>query len=166
LGYTPIISDTLRSAGLLVPIFIAGLILIVAAVVAAALKLRVGTWEVAVLLGTGAAYALVFVRMELPEERTHILEYVLVALFVFEALNERSRNLGKPRAGAVMAVVIAASFGAIDEALQAALPNRVFDLRDIAFNTLAAVMAVAARTALGWARSKAASRKDKPPAEE
>jgi VanZ family protein len=119
-----------------------------------------------VLLGIGAVYALVFVRMELPEERTHILEYGLVALFVFEALRERSRNLGKPRAVGVMAVVIAASFGAIDEALQAALPNRVFDLRDIAFNTLAAAMAVAARTSLGWARSKAAPRKDKPPAEE
>lgn len=145
------------------PLFIAGMILIVTAIVAAALKLRVGTWEVAVLLGIGAAYALLFVRMELPEERTHILEYGLVALFVFEALQERSHNLGKPRAVAVMAVVIAASFGAIDEALQAALPNRVFDLRDIAFNTLAAAMAVAARKALGWARGKAASRKDEPP---
>ena len=44
--------------------------------------------------------------------------------------------------------------GVLDECLQGLLPSRVFDSRDILFNVVAAVMAVVASVALGWARSK------------
>ena len=44
--------------------------------------------------------------------------------------------------------------GVIDECIQLLLPSRVFDPIDMLFNVLAAVMAVTASTALGWARKR------------
>ena len=58
-------------------------------------------------------------------------------------------------APAVLAIAIAGSVGVIDELIQALLPNRVFDPRDILFNVVAAVLAVGAIKALRWARHRA-----------
>jgi VanZ family protein len=44
--------------------------------------------------------------------------------------------------------------GWIDECIQAILPNRVYDLRDVGFNTLAAFMAILASLAVAWVRMK------------
>ena len=42
--------------------------------------------------------------------------------------------------------------GWLDEGIQWLLPNRVYDIRDVGFNALAAVMAVGASLALSRAR--------------
>ena len=42
--------------------------------------------------------------------------------------------------------------GLVDECLQLALPDRVFDVRDILYDALAAAMAVMANASLRWAR--------------
>lgn len=55
---------------------------------------------------------------------------------------------------ALLAIVIAALVGVLDECIQAFLPNRVFDPLDILFNVLAAVMAVTASAALAWAQRR------------
>lgn len=154
IGFTPVISGFLRANGLLGPVFVACLLLIVGAVVAAGVRAKLGGREIAVLLGIGAVYALVLVRMELPEERTHLLEYGVVALFVYEALAERAKRKTGLRHVPLWAIALAACAGAIDECLQLALPQRVFDLRDILFNTLAATMAVGAKCAFEWARRR------------
>ena len=44
-----------------------------------------------------------------------------------------------------------AALGWTDEGIQAFLPNRVYDLRDVGFNALAGAMAVAATVVLRWA---------------
>ena len=71
-----------------------------------------------------------------------------------ERLAERAANGRRVPVPAILAILIATVLGVVDECLQAFLPQRVFDPRDLLFNTLAAVMAVSASSALLWARSR------------
>ena len=145
--------EFLRNRGLLEGLFVLGLILIGAAILAQGLKLRPREdAEIGVILGIVAAYLLVFARMAIPEERTHLIEYGVVAVFVNEALTERASQGRHVPVPALLAVLATAMVGLLDECIQAFLPNRVFDYQDILFNGLAAVMAVAASVALAWAR--------------
>ena len=130
------------------------MVLIGVAIVVQGLRSRPGSAELAVALGVATAYFMVFVRMGIAEERTHLIEYGIVALLIHAALNERAMQSPHVPAPAVLAVAIAGSVGVIDELIQALLPNRVFDLRDILFNVLAAAMAVGAIKALRWARQR------------
>ena len=50
------------------------------------------------------------------------------------------------------AVVLTGIVGWVDEAIQAVLPNRVYDLRDVAFNLVAASISVASIRLVEWAR--------------
>jgi VanZ family protein len=54
----------------------------------------------------------------------------------------------------VVTVVVTSALGWIDEGIQALLPNRVYDLRDVGTNAFAAVMATLASVVLAWARAK------------
>ena len=92
--------------------------------------------------------------MALPEERTHLVEYGVVAAFMHEALTERTDGERRVLA-ALLALLGATLAGALDECIQLFLPNRVFDPQDLFFNFSAAAMAVAASAAMGWARRRA-----------
>lgn len=116
------------------------MVLVAASAVAFARHRRANAAQWGVGLGVGAVYLLIFVRMGIPEERTHLIEYGVVALLVHEALRER----GTRRAGP-LAVVIAGAFGWVDELIQAVVPSRVYDAEDVVFNFLAAIIAVGAR---------------------
>ncbi len=118
-------------------------------------KARPGGVEIGVALGVAVAYFMVFVRMAIPE-RSHLIEYGVVAVFIHEALTERASHGRRVPVPGVLAVLATALIGALDEGIQLFLPSRVFDPVDILFNGLAGVMAVGAMTALGWARSRAA----------
>ncbi|MDE0580183.1 MAG: VanZ family protein, partial [bacterium] len=89
------------------------------------------------------------------EERTHLIEYGVVALLIHAALTERAMHSPHVPAPAVLAIALTGLFGVLDELIQALLPNRVFDWRDILFNVVAAVLAVGAIKALRWARQRA-----------
>ena len=110
--------------------------------------------RLAVALGVVAAYLLVFVRMSIPTERSHLIEYGVVALFIHEALTERASHGRRVPAPTLLAVLAATLIGVVDECIQLVLPSRVFDPIDMLFNLLAAVMAVTASSALGWARKR------------
>jgi hypothetical protein len=86
------------------------------------------------------AYALVVTPMESPEEKLHFLEYGVVALLAFAAAPVGWSHLGR-LAGAALFTLAA---GWLDEGIQAVLPSRYYDLRDVGFNALAGVMALAA----------------------
>ena len=152
LGWAPALAKFLRDRGLLDGLFVLGLLLIGAAILTQALKVRPHRIEIGVALGIVATYLLVFVRMAIPEERTHLIEYGVVAIFVKEVLTERASQGRRVPVPALLAILTTALVGLLDECIQAFLPNRVFDYRDILFNGLAAVMAVAASVALTWAR--------------
>lgn len=155
LGLATALAGTLRDSGLLsVGFFILGTLLVLATVVTQGLRKRPGGAEIGVALGIAAAYLMVFVRMASPIERSHVIEYSVLAVFIFEALTERASHGRRVPVPAVLAVALTALFGLLDEGLQVFLPNRVFDVQDIGFNALAALMAVLASLALSWARRK------------
>lgn len=140
------------SAGL----FLLGLLLVGATVVVQGVWARPGRLEVAVAVGIVAVYLLVFLRIAVLEERSHLVEYGVLGVFAYAALAERaSQGRRLPLPPAVLAVVGASAVGLLDECLQVWVPNRVFDPWDILFNVLAAGMAVGVSVALGWARRRA-----------
>ena len=96
----------------------------------------------------GALLHFAFFRVETPEERTHLIEYRLVAILVYQALVERKRNGRMVPCPTAFALVMTAILGLLDEGIQWILPNRVFDWVDFGFNTLAALMAIGVSLAL------------------
>lgn len=106
---------------------------------------RLGRAEIAVGAGILTVYLLAWLRLGSWEERTHLFEYALVAALVHEALLERRDNGRRVPAPALLALVISLLLGWLDEGIQSLLPNRVFDLIDVAFNSIAAAMIIGAR---------------------
>lgn len=144
LGIARPVSSFLGDLGWLTGFFIAGMVLTGTAVFAMSMPKKPGFREAGVVIAVVAVYTLVLVRMELAAERTHIIEYSLVgALFYLSLLESKvaGRTIVRP---ALTAVVLASLFGIGDEAIQYLMPSRVFDARDILFNTLAGLMAVLA----------------------
>lgn len=154
LGLAQTLAAVLQSTGLGAVLFILSCLLVLGAVVTQGLKARPGGAEIGVALGVAAVYLLVFVRMAVPAERTHLVEYGVVALFIFEALTERISQGRRVPVPALLAIGATALIGVLDEGIQAFIPGRVFDPLDMLFNTLAAVMAVLASLALRWARHR------------
>ena len=108
-------------------------------------------WRVCLGLATAAlVYAPIFLFIHLPEERLHYLEYGLFCGFVHAALMERRNNKPLPDdlgslkrvvlAPWSLALVITMGAGWLDEGIQAILPNRYYDLRDVAFNFSAGIL--------------------------
>jgi VanZ family protein len=104
-------------------------------------------------------YLSAWLRIGTLEERTHLFEYGLVAALVHEALVERQENGRWVPRTAVLALVISVLLGWLDEGIQSILPNRVYDIRDVLFNTVAAVMVIGARWALARVRRWAHARR-------
>ncbi|MCY4114090.1 MAG: VanZ family protein [Chloroflexi bacterium] len=154
LGLATSLAGLLRDSGVLTPLFVLAMLLIGAAVVTRGLKWRPGGLEIAVALGVAAVYGLVFVRMALETERSHLIEYGVVALLIYEALTERASQGRRVPVPALLAFLAAVVIGAVDEGIQWFVPVRVFDPLDILFNALAAFMAVAGSVALAWARKR------------
>ena len=152
LGLARTLVDYLGNDFFSVWLFLAGCLLVLLTVVTQGLRVRPGGAEIAVALGVAAAYLLIVVRMSVPTERSHLVEYGVVAVFIHEALTERASRGRRVPVPALLAIVAASLVGLIDEGIQRLIPSRVFDPVDILFNVLAAVMAVTASVALRWAR--------------
>lgn len=119
--------------------------------------------EIAVLLGVTFVYLLLFLRSTAsPAERTHLMEYGVLGMFIYEALAERVSQGRRVPLPAVMAVLLTAVLGVVDEGIQWFLPNRVFDPIDMLFNLLAGATSVAAVVALAWARRRISGRRGPP----
>lgn len=88
---------------------------------------RLGRVGIGILLVTGA------LLVNFPEERIHLVEYGLIGLMLGWALAGISRW---PELWP-LAVALVWMVGLGDELIQAVLPNRVYDVRDIVLNGLA-----------------------------
>ncbi len=157
LGLARTLAGALREAGLLegtTLVFFGffALFLVGATVVTQGLKARPGGAEIAVALGVTAAYLMVFFRMVSLEERTHLIEYGVVGVFIYEALAERASHGRRVPLPPLLAILATAALGLLDEGIQLFLPSRVFDPVDILFNLLAGAMSVGTSVALAWAR--------------
>lgn len=159
LGLARTLSGELRDRGLFDSFFILGFLLLVLVVAIQGLTTRPGVAEAGVFVGIVAVYIMVFARMGIPEERTHLFEYSLVAILVYQALTERRKNGRNVPVPWLIAIAATALLGWVDEGIQAILPNRIYDIRDVGFNALAGLMAILGTVALMWARQKARSRK-------
>lgn len=154
LGLAQTMAGALRDRGLITAAFNVGLFLIAAAVVVHGLRTRPALFEVAIVAGIAAIYLMVMLRMVVPEERSHLIEYSIVALLIFEALRERKKQGKHVPVPALLAIGGTTLIGIIDECLQFFIPNRVFDWFDILFDFLASVMAVSGSQVLAWARQR------------
>ena len=152
LGLASTLAGVLADHDLLTPVFFLCMFLFGATVLTQGLQVRPRGVEIAVGLGVVAVYLLVSLRILVPAERTHLMEYSVVAVFIHEALRERASQGRRVPLPALLAILVTSLVGAIDECIQAFLPTRVFDPVDILFNVLASVMAVATCVVLGWAR--------------
>jgi hypothetical protein len=113
------------------------------------------------LAGIGTLYAALLERMTIVQERLHLLEYGVLALG-FRAALEARRRRGALGGGAWWAAVgawlLSGLAGWVDEGIQALLPNRFYDLRDVGFNALAGALALVSAAALEAARERARRR--------
>jgi len=133
------------------------LVLLIAAVLVlrSLLRRRPGRRGLAVIGAFALVFVLLLVFMGRAEERLHLVEYGLVAAFIYRALMERRLHGAMTRASpALVAVLLTAGFGWLDEGVQALLPSRVYDLRDVAFNAVAGLLTVAALATLSWAERR------------
>lgn len=159
LYFVRIPAEFLRERGLLGPSVAAAFALALAPIAWGLWRRRPGWRETLILASAGALLLAAMSFAELPEEKLHFLEYGLLGGLLFQATKLRSLRLG--RAGsrgllgaALLAGLLAALAGWADEGIQAVLPNRYYDVRDIAFNVTASSIAVAAMLAASWARER------------
>lgn len=158
LGLTGALAGMLREKGLVEASFVFGFFLVLVTIAVVGFRARPGGAEIGVAIGILAAYLMVFVRMSIPEERTHLIEYGVVGVFFYLALKERAKGDPLVRAPAALAIAATTIVGVLDEGIQAVLPSRVFDPRDILFNFLAGLMSVIACVSLLWARNRVGRR--------
>jgi len=135
-------------------VFLGCMLLVGLTILTQGLKVRPAGVEIGVGLGLVVVYLMVFFRLTLPE-RSHLIEYGVLAVFVYEALAERKSNGRRVPVPAVLAIVATSLVGTIDEFIQFILPSRYFEWTDLLFNCLAALMAVTAIVVLGWVRGLA-----------
>lgn len=125
--------------------------LVGATIILHAFRTRPGKTELTVLLGIIAVYVLFFLRLGLPE-RSHLMEYSVLAIFVHKAITERANNGKRIPNPAIVAFLITLLIGVVDECIQLVLPYRVFDMLDIVFNGIAIAMAIGSAILLSRVR--------------
>ena len=133
--------------------FWVGLILIGVTIIVHGLKVRPSKTEWTIWFGLAAVYILFIVRLGVPE-RTHLMEYSVLAIFIHKALIERLSLKNQVLMPALLAFMVTLILGILDECVQMFLPNRVFDPLDMLFNSLAALMAIVGSMMLHWASKK------------
>lgn len=134
-------------------IFLLGMLLVGVVILIHGLRSRPGKVEMVTLLGIAAVYIMLFLRLGLPE-RSHLIEYSVLAIFIHKALLERKiqgKHIPQP---ALLAILIAFLIGVLDEFIQIFLPDRVFDPTDMLFNGIAVIMAIGASSFLSWVRKR------------
>lgn len=161
LGPAYVLAAQLRQRNLLRVSFVLVLLLVVAVIAWRWVKQRPGWEEIGVAIGIMVVYLWAIARIESTEERTHLIEYSLVAILIYQALVERRRNGRKVPLPAVLTIVMTALLGWLDEGIQSMLPNRVYDIVDVGFNTLAGLMAVVASLVLARAQRWGVKRKQR-----
>lgn len=151
LGLAGTLAARLRENNLMTAAFFVLMILTVATIIGSGLKRRPGRRELWVGLGLTAVYGMAVLRMGVsPEERTHLFEYGVVAVLIYQALRERAQNGGRVPVPPLLALVVTALLGWLDEGIQALLPNRVYDDFDVMSNAIAATIGIVGSVTIGW----------------
>ena len=147
------LAHLLRNQDVQAAFFIVGMLLVATTIVLYGLKRKPGKIEISTLLGILAVYSLLFLRLGLPE-RSHLIEYSVLAIFIYKALVERARQRKLFIKPPILALVISFLIGVLEESVQIVMPNRVFDPQDILFNGFAVTMAIGTTLRLNWVRNR------------
>ena len=123
LGLARTLAEQLGDAGLGVWLFLIACIMVLVAVVTQGLTTRPSVAEWGVAMGIAAAYLLVFVRMAIPTERSHLIEYGVVAVCIYEALRERAGQGRRVPVPVLLTVLLTGLLGVLDEFLQILVPR-------------------------------------------
>ena len=115
-------------------------------------KMGPGRREIGAGVGVMAVYLVTLIRLPIPEARSHLFEYGLVAMLIYQALLERRGNGRRVPIPSLLAAVATALLGWVDEGIQWFLPNRVFDLADVGLNAAFGLMAIVASLFVGLSR--------------
>lgn len=133
--------------------FVLGMVLIGVAILFHGIKVKLGMIELAILIGVIAIFVLFFFRLGAPE-RSHLIEYSVLAIFTHSAIMERLGMTNRKLKPAILAFMFTCLIGLIDESIQVILPHRVFDLQDILFNGMVALIAIGTSLVLVWIRKR------------
>lgn len=147
------VAEVLRERGWISNTIWLVLFMVALAVFINGIRRRPSIFEIVLWIGLAAVYLMVMLRMTLPEERSHLIEYSVLALFIFEALRERASHKTHLRHPALWALLLTTGIGILDECIQLVVPFRVFDPIDMFFNFLAAFLAIGGSTLLQWIRN-------------
>jgi hypothetical protein len=97
-------------------------------------------WAFVVLVLAAVCYTLVFTSLRAARlERTHLPQYGIAAWLAWRAVRQ---HVSGRLAAYVAAALVGTALGWGDELVQAILPNRVYDLRDVALNAVGSVLGV------------------------
>ena len=96
--------------------------------------------DLVIWLGIIGVSVLLFFRLG-AHERSHLMEYGILAVFVHKAFLARNEQVHTILIG-LKAFSLVVLIGLLDEGLQRLIPTRVFDWQDVAFNCLAAMLAI------------------------
>ena len=138
--------------------FLLGMLLVGITIFSDAIKSPVSKAEITIWVGIIAVYLMLFLRMGLTE-RSHLIEYSVLAIFVHLALLERLHGTQTRLRIAIFALVFTSAIGIFDEFVQFFLPNRVFDFNDVIFNCLAVLMAIGSSLLLQTIRARSSREK-------
>ncbi|WP_420633083.1 VanZ family protein [Candidatus Palauibacter sp.] len=155
LGLARTVADALRESGLLESasdLFWGGMLLIGVMILIQGLREGSRGVEIGFAVGVTAIALLGFARTISAAERSHFIEYAVLALIVHEALLERRGQGRRVPIPALLAVAGATLVGVVDECIQFFLPSRTFDWFDIGFDLLASIVAVGSSVSLRWVR--------------
>ncbi len=147
------LASQLRDQNVQAVFFVLGMILVGTAILIHGLRTKPNKVELILLIGLTAVFVMLYLRLGAPE-RSHMIEYAVLSLFVYSAMQERTSTIPSKLKPAISAILLAFSIGVLDEIIQIFLPHRVFDLQDILFNGMVITMAIIGSAALSWVRSR------------
>ncbi len=151
------LANQLRDQNVQAVFFVFGMLFVASAIIIHAVKNSPGKFEWSVLLGLIAVYVMFIFRLGAPE-RSHLIEYSVLAILIHKALIERFQSTKNTLKTGLLALITSFLIGVIDESIQWFLPNRVFDPADILFNGMAVTFAISGNVLITWARKR---KKDK-----
>jgi hypothetical protein len=131
------VAELLRSNNLLRLTVWATIALLGAAVLIWAARARLGLRGWGVLALGAAAFAWAVLSVSPPEVKLHFVEYGVLGGLFYAALRS-----GGARWAALPALILTGLAGWLDEGIQYLLPNRWYDLQDVAINTVAGAIAI------------------------
>lgn len=146
-----LLSDQNLQAGF----FVFGMILVIITVILHAFRQNSKKLSIILWLSLLTLFSMFLLRLGLPE-RSHLIEYSILAVLIHEALLERQKKVDPRWKTALMAMALTSALGIIDETLQLMVPDRFFDINDIFFNSFAAIFAVGSSFIVDFVRRKIA----------